>query len=282
MTNPETGALAGRVAIVTGASRGIGRGCANALAAAGATVYLTGRSVTEDDNPLPGTVSGTAAEINDAGGHAIGVVCDHRDDAAVAALFARVADESGRLDILVNNAFIVCEELTSRQPFWEVPISNWDDMIDVGTRSAYVASVLAARDFMVPAGGGLIANISSSGAQEYAWHVAYGVGKCALDRLTADTAHELEPHGVSVMSLWPGFVKTERIELAEAAGILPESLDVSIAESREFTGRAVAAVAADPEASQWSGTAVASRTLADHYGFTDIDGNLPAGPLHNR
>jgi len=282
MTNPETGALAGRVAIVTGASRGIGRGCANALAAAGATVYLTGRSVTEDDNPLPGTVSGTAAEINDAGGHAIGVVCDHRDDEAVAALFARVGDETGRLDILVNNAFIVCEELTSRLPFWEVPISNWDDMIDVGTRSAYVASVLAARDFMVPAGAGLIANISSSGAQEYAWHVAYGVGKCALDRLTADTAHELEPHGVSVMSLWPGFVKTERIELAEAAGILPESLDVSIAESREFTGRAVAAVAADPEARQWSGTAVASRTLADHYGFTDIDGTLPAGPLHNR
>ena len=231
---------------------------------------------------MPGTVGSTAAEIVAAGGRATGIVCDHRDDAAVEALFARVADEAGRLDILVNNAFIVCDELTSGLPFWEVPISNWDDMIDVGTRSAYVASVFAARDFMVPAGSGLIANISSSGAQEYAWHVAYGVGKCALDRLTADTAHELGPHGVDVVSLWPGFVRTERIDLAVAAGALPPSLDVSVAESREFTGRAVAALAADPEAGRWSGQAVASRKLADHYGFTDIDGTLPAGPLHDR
>ena len=274
--------LEGKVAVVTGGSRGIGRGCANVLATAGATVYLTGRSATEDDHPLPGTVGATAAEINEAGGTAHGVVCDHRDDTAVAALFDRVEEEAGRLDILVNNAFIVCDELTSGKPFWEVPISNWDDMIDVGTRSAYVASVHAAKRFMVPARSGLIANISSSGAQEYAWHVAYGVGKCALDRITADTARELESHGVNVVSFWPGFVKTERIDLAEAAGLLPDSLDVSIAESREFTGRAVAAVAADDEAGQWSGKAVASRTLADHYGFTDVDGSLPAGPLHNR
>ena len=275
-------ALEGKVALVTGASRGIGRGCANALAAAGATVYLTGRSATEDDHPLPGTVGATAAEINEAGGHAVGVVCDHRDDDAVEAVFDRIAEETGRLDVLVNNAFIVCDELTSRRPFWDLPISNWDDMIDVGTRSAYVASVHAARRFMVPAESGLIANISSSGAQEYAWHVAYGVGKCALDRITADTATELEPHGVAVVSLWPGFVRTERIDLAEAAGLLPEGLDVSAAESREFTGRAIAAIAADVQASRWSGQAIASRTLADHYGFTDVDGTLPAGPLHDR
>ena len=274
--------LDGKIALVTGGSRGIGRGCANALAAAGATVYVTGRSVTEEDHPLPGTVAATAAEIASAGGRAHAIVCDHRDDAAVADVFARIGDEYGQLDILVNNAFIVCDELTSRKPFWEVPLSNWDDMIDVGTRSAYVASVHAAKKFMVPAGSGLIANISSSGAVEYAWHVAYGVGKCALDRITADTAHELAPHGVNVVSLWPGFVKTERIELAEAAGMLPDSLDVLIAESREFTGRAVAAVAADLGAGRWSGQAVASRTLADHYGFTDIDGSLPAGPLHDR
>ena len=135
--------LDGKVAIVTGASRGIGRGCANVLAEAGATVYLTGRSVTEDDHPLPGTVGATAAEIVAAGGRAVGVVCDHRDDAAVEALFDQVQEEAGRLDVLVNNAFIVCDELTSGKPFWEVPISNWDDMIDVGTRSAYVASVHA-------------------------------------------------------------------------------------------------------------------------------------------
>ncbi len=276
------GALKGKVAIVTGASRGIGKGCALELAAAGATVYVTGRSATEDDHPLPGTVAGTAAEIVGSGGSAVAVVCDHRDDEAVERVFDRVADAHGRLDIVVNNAFIVSDELTSGRPFWEVPISNWDDMIDVGTRSAYVASVFAAGRFMVPAGGGLIANISSSGAREYAWHVAYGVGKCALDRLTTDTAHELEPHGVHVVSLWPGFVRTERIDLAEAAGLLPDSLDVSVAESSRFTGRAVAAIAADPDAGRWSGQAVASRTLADHYGFTDVDGTLPAGPLHNR
>jgi len=276
------GTLDGKVAIVTGASRGIGRGCALELAEAGATVYVTGRSETEDDHPLPGTVAATAAEVARLGGTGIAVVCDHRDDGAVEHLFDQVAEEQGRLDILVNNAFIVSDELTSGRPFWDVPISNWDDMIDVGTRSAYVASVFAAKHFMVPAATGLIANISSSGAREYAWHVAYGVGKCALDRVTADTAHELEPHGVHVVSFWPGFVKTERIDIAEAAGALPPSLDVSVAESKRFTGRAVAAVAADPDAGRWSGQAVASRTLADHYGFTDIDGTLPAGPLHHR
>jgi len=273
--------LTGQVAIVTGASRGIGKGCALELAAAGATVYLTGRSRREDDHPLPGTVTATADEIERLGGEAVAVALDHRDDAAVEALFAQVVAEQGRLDVLVNNAFIVCDELTSRRPFWQVPLSNWDDMIDVGTRSAYVASVFAAR-IMTTAGRGLIANISSSGAQEYAWHVAYGVGKCALDRITRDTAHELAPHGVSVVSLWPGFVRTERIDVALEHGALPASLDVTRAESPRFTGRAVARLAADPDRQRYSGQAVASRDLADEYGFTDVDGLLPDGPLHDR
>ncbi len=273
--------LTGRVAIVTGASRGIGKGCALELAAAGATVYLTGRSRREGDHPLPGTVTATADEIERLGGEAVAVALDHRDDAAVEALFAQVVAEQGRLDVLVNNAFIVCDELTSRRPFWQVPLSNWDDMIDVGTRSAYVASVFAAQ-IMTTAGRGLIANISSSGAQEYAWHVAYGVGKCALDRITRDTAHELAPHGVSVVSLWPGFVRTERIDVALEHGALPASLDVTRAESPRFTGRAVARLAADPDRQRYSGQAVASRDLADEYGFTDVDGLLPDGPLHDR
>lgn len=273
--------LSGAVAIVTGASRGIGRGCAIELAAAGATVYLTGRTVTEGTHPLPGTITATANAITAAGGTAVAVAVDHRDDDAVAALFARVAADHDRLDVVVNNAFLVVPELTSRRPFWDVPLSNWDDMIDIGTRSAYVASVFAARA-MVPQGRGLIVNISSSGATEYAWHVAYGVGKCALDRLTADTAHELAPHGVSVVSVWPGFVRTERIDVAEAAGLVPATLDLGSAESKQFTGRAVTALAADPDVARWSGQAVASRDLADHYGFTDIDGSLPAGPLHDR
>ena len=273
------GALDGRVAIVTGASRGIGKGCALELGAAGATVYLTGRTLTEGAAPLPGTIGATADEISAAGGTAIAVACDHRDDAQVEALFARVASEQGRLDVLVNNAFLIPRELTSGKPFWEVPISNWDDMIGVGTRSAYVASRFAAQQMTQHERGGLIANISSSGAAEYAWHVAYGVGKAALDRLTADTAVELRPHRVAVVSLWPGLVLTERTEsVRNTIG----GLDFDGAESQRFTGRAVTALAGDPDVLRRSGRAFSSRELADDYGFTDVDGSLPKGPLHER
>jgi NAD(P)-dependent dehydrogenase (short-subunit alcohol dehydrogenase family) len=273
-----SGALAGKVAVVTGASRGIGKGCALELGAAGALVYLTGRSLREGDAALPGTVGATAAEIETAGGQAVAVACDHRDDARVAALFERVRSEQGRLDVLVNNAFLIPKELTSGQPFWELPLSNWDDMIGVGTRSAYAASRLAAQ-IMVEQGYGLIVNISSSGAREYAWHVAYGVGKAALDRFTADAAHELADRGVSVISLWPGLVLTERIERARTA--LPEAA-LAGAESQRFTGRAVVALAADPEVGKKSGRAFASRDLADEYGFLDVDGTLPRGPMQHR
>jgi dehydrogenase/reductase SDR family member 1 len=272
------GALAGRVAIVTGASRGIGKGCALELAAAGAVVYLTGRSVNEGDAPLPGTVGATAAEIAAEGGQATAVACDHRDDAAVEALFARVDREHGRLDVLVNNAFLIPPELMAGKRFFELPISNWDDMIDVGTRSAYVASAFAARR-MAERRSGLIANISSSGAAKYAWHVAYGVGKAALDRLTADTAYELRDFGVAVVSLWPGFVLTERV--AKYRSQLSELSHVR-AESQRFTGRAVAALAADPDVLRLSGRALASRAVAERYGFTDLDGSLPDGPLEHR
>jgi dehydrogenase/reductase SDR family protein 1 len=272
------GVLAGKVAVVTGASRGIGKGCALELGAAGATVYVTGRTVAEGGAALPGSVGATAAAVDEAGGRGIAVPCDHRDDAQVEALFRRVEAEQGHVDVLVNNAFLIPKELTSGRPFWELPLSNWDDMIDVGTRSAYVASVFAAR-LMVPRRAGLIVNVSSSGAQEYAWHVVYGVGKCALDRITADTGRELREHGVAVVSLWPGLVMTERTSQAQAS--LP-GLDFSGAESQRFTGRAVVALASDPEAMRWSGRAVASRDLADVYGFTDVDGRLPKGPLHQR
>lgn len=274
--------LAGKVALVTGASRGIGKGCAIELAAAGAAVYVTGRTTGAGQHPLPGTVGATAEEITAAGGTAIAAACDHRDDDAVRAVFGQIAADHGRLDVLVNNAFIVTDELTSGLPFWEVPISNWDDMIDVGTRSAYVASVLAT-PVMIGQGDGLIANISSSGAAEYAWHVAYGVGKCALDRMTSDCARELRDTGVSMVSVWPGFVRTERIDMAVDAGVeLPPSLDLSAAESSRFTGRAVTALAIDSDRSRYTGQAVTSRDMADSYEFTDVDGSLPAGPLHDR
>jgi len=273
--------LNGKVAIVTGASRGIGKGIALELGAAGATVYVTARSVSDGDHPLPGTVGATAREVDAMGGTGVAVALDHRDDTAVESLFDRVLAEHGQLDVLVNNAFIVTDQLVSGLPFWEASLTNWDDMIDVGTRSAYVASVFAARA-MVPAKRGLIVNVSSSGAEEYAWQVAYGVGKCALDRITADTAHELAPHGVSVVSVWPGFVRTERIDMAADAGLLSASLDLETCESPRFMGRAVVALATDDDVARWSGRAVAARDLADEYDFTDVDGRLPAGPLRHR
>jgi NAD(P)-dependent dehydrogenase (short-subunit alcohol dehydrogenase family) len=269
------GSLDGRIAIVTGASRGIGKGCALELGAHGATVYVTGRTVDRSGSALFGTVGETAAEIGELGGKGIAVPCDHRDDAQVEALFARVRAEQGRLDVLVNNAFIIPPSLTAGRKFWENPLSDWDDMVDVGTRSAYVASWHAAR-LMLPQGRGLIVNVSSSGAAEYAWHVAYGVGKAALDRLTSDSAHELRRHGIAVVSLWPGLVITERLR---SLPDLESRLDTSHAETPRFTGRAAAALAADPDVLRWSGRALACRDLADSYGFTDVDGRLPAGPL---
>jgi NAD(P)-dependent dehydrogenase (short-subunit alcohol dehydrogenase family) len=265
-------ALDGRVAVVTGASRGI------ELGAAGATVYLTGRTTKATQSRLPGSIDDTARDVDAIGGRGVPVACDHRDDEAVEALFEQVRAESGRLDVLVNNAFLIPRELTSGRPFWQTPLSNWDDMIDVGTRSAYAASRHAAA-IMVAQGSGLIVNISSSGAGEYAWHVAYGVGKCALDRFTADAAHELRPHGVAVVSLWPGLVLTERNQRAKES--VP-GLDFSGAESLRFTGRAVVALATDDAVLERSGGAFASRDLADAYGFTDVDGSLPDGPLHHR
>jgi NAD(P)-dependent dehydrogenase (short-subunit alcohol dehydrogenase family) len=271
-------ALEGRVAIVTGASRGIGRGCAVGLGARGATVYCTARRTSGASPPEPGSVEAVAAEVDAVGGRGVAIACDHRDDDAVEALFARVEREAGRLDVLVNNAFIIPDELTSGKPFWEVPLSNWDDMVDVGTRSAYAASRLAAPR-MIEQGAGLIANISSSGATEYAWHVAYGVGKAALDRLTADTAHELRRHGVAVVSLWPGLVLTERNEANRGR---VKGLDFSGAESLYFTGRAVASLATDERVLERSGKAWTSRALADEFGFKDVDDRLPEGPMHRR
>ncbi len=265
---PRKRALEGQVAIVTGASRGVGKGVPIALGEAGATVYVTGRTV--KPGRLPGTIDETAAEVTRRGGRGVACVCDHAKDADVGALFARVLAERGRVDVLVNNAFAIPDgRLTA--PFWELPLSHWDTMHGVGLRSHYVAAVLAA-PCMLAARRGLIVNVSSFGAKVYAVNVAYGVGKAGVDRMTRDMARELEPHGVAVVSLWPGVVRTERLAME------PErfGFDATVSESPVLTGRAVVALASDPARMEQSGKALVVAELAREYGFSDIDGAQPA------
>ena len=269
--------LSDSVAIVTGASRGVGKGIAIELGRAGATVYVTGRTITPGAGPnvfgetLPGTINATAEEVTRAGGTGVPVQLDHHDDEAVESLFNRVAAEHGRLDLLVNNAFIVPPELLSGLPFWEMPLSLYDDMTDIGVRSTYVASVYAAR-IMVPARRGLIVNTSSPGGGNYSMTPAYGVGKVAVDRMAFDMAHELRPHGVSVVSLWLGLISTERTLVAVRN---VSQFDINTTESPAFLGKGVVGLATDPDIASLSGQVLYTAELAPRYHFAEEDGHLP-------
>jgi NAD(P)-dependent dehydrogenase (short-subunit alcohol dehydrogenase family) len=261
-----------RVAVVTGASRGAGKGIALALGETGATVYVTGRTRHEGDAPLPGTVFATAEEIDRRGGTGVPVVCDHADDAQVAALFDRIGAEHGRLDVLVNNAAVVPEELAAKGPFWEKPLAL-QDMFDVGLRSSYVSSYYAAplltRD---PDGGGLVVNTSSFGGGCYMHGPAYGAVKAGVDKMAHDMAVDLAPFNVAAVSIWMGLLRTERTEAALARyGAL-----AAMAESPEFTGRVIAALARHPDRMRWTGQVVVGAELGEALGVVDVDGTAPA------
>jgi NAD(P)-dependent dehydrogenase (short-subunit alcohol dehydrogenase family) len=279
-------ALDGKVAVVTGASRGIGKGIALELGAAGATVYLTGRTV--DAGGLPGTIGETAAQVTELGGTGIAIACDHHDDAQVAAVFDRIGADHGRLDVLVNNVYSAPDLAPwLGKPFWELPVEAWDEVIDIGVRSHYVAARFGAALLLGVADAGepaLIVNVSSSGAVQYAHNVVYGVGKAALDKMTADMAHELAPRGVAVVSVWPGLVRTEIVNLGaritddgrSVLGLPGEGeFDLALAESPRFVGRGVVALATDPDVMARTGTAIETGALAEAYGFTDVDGSTP-------
>jgi NAD(P)-dependent dehydrogenase (short-subunit alcohol dehydrogenase family) len=265
--------IAGKVAIVTGASRGIGRGIALALAHEGATVYVTGRTVRTGSHPLPGTVGETAAEVTRRGGKGIAVQVDHADDTQVAALFEQVRREQERLDILVNNAIAIPAELTQPGAFWEKPLANWE-MIDVGLRSNFVAAWHAAQ-IMVPQKSGLIVALSGYVGVTYTYNVIFGTCKTATDRMARDMAIELKPHNVASLSLWQGFTYTERAQenLKTVAGMASQ-LNSAVGSSVEFPGRVIAALANDPNLMKRSGGTFISAELAQEYGITDIDGRV--------
>jgi NAD(P)-dependent dehydrogenase (short-subunit alcohol dehydrogenase family) len=263
------------VAVVTGASRGAGRGIALALGASGATVVVTGRSGKPGDHELGGTVGETADEVTRRGGRGIPIVCDHADDRQVAALFAQVQDICGGLDILVNNAFSVPDHLIGPEPFWEKPLDLLS-MIDVGLRSTYVSTWYAAPLLVTGASRQrLVVNTSGFGAVCYLHGPAYGAVKAGVDKLTHDMAVDFRPHQVTVVSIWMGLLRTERTlrHMAQQPGQFEYSQRIT--ESPEFTGRVITALDRQPAKLDFTGGIFIGAELGEQLGVRDIDDTQP-------
>jgi NAD(P)-dependent dehydrogenase (short-subunit alcohol dehydrogenase family) len=257
--------LRDQVALVTGASRGGGKGIAVVLGEEGATVYVTGRSVRGGPTTLgrPGTIDDTADEVAARGGRGIPVRCDHTVDADVDALFDRIRREHGRLDLLVNNAWSGYELSPDPSlPFWEIEWRHWDLMFAGGLRAAASAARQAA-PLMLERGRGLIVNVTWVLDRPHG-HAFYEVVKNATNKLTEQMADDLRPHGIACVAVSPGFMRLERMQLA------PET--AAKTESPELVGRAVAALAADRDVLGRSGGVFTTPELARDYGFTDVDG----------
>lgn len=272
--------MASKVALVTGASRGAGRGIARGFGELGYTVYVTGRTVAPGDakgwdgTVLPGTFAETAAEVTAAGGKGIAVMCDHADDAQVAALFARIAEEQGRLDVLVNNATYIHHQLIEKMSFWEKELDAVK-ILDVGLRSAYVASWHAAR-MMVPQGSGVIAFGSSFGGSCYMHGPAYGAQKAGVDKFAHDMEHDLRGTGVITVSIWMGPLVTERSLIAQKTN--PEQYEgfIDAAENPEFTAHIIDAIAVAPHRDELSGQTLIGAEIAKELGVTDRGKERPS------
>ena len=258
------------IAVVTGGSRGAGKGIALALGAAGAIVYVTGRSVAGSDTPFGGSVSETARQVSQAGGTGIAVAVDHADDAAVAALFERVRGEHGRLDLLVNNAANVAASTTASGGFWEKPIDA-ADLITVGLRSHFVSAWHAA-PLLIQGGRGLIVSTGHYGAVSYHHGPAYGAQKAGADKMMADMAKELRTHGVAAVSIWMNGLDTERAR-AWLASLPPDRRPTLKRESPQFIGQVIDALWRSDLRMNLSGRALIGAELAAVLGVTDIDGS---------
>lgn len=284
--------LAGRIAVVTGASRGGGRGIAVELGAAGATVYVTGRSTREAPatsyggllaraglSELPGSIDQTAEEVTRAGGRGVPVRCDHTDEAQVRELFARVVREQERLDLLVNNAWGAHETFTPKSlnaPFWEQSLDSWGSMFDRGVRNHLISS-RAAAPLLIKQKRGLIVTTTFWDHDRYLkGNLFYDLAKSAMNRLAFAVAEELRPHGVASVAVSPGWMRTEFVLMGHQTDEAHwrERPALSRTESPRYVGRAVAALAADPKVMDHSGRVLLVGELAQRYGFTDVDGRV--------
>ncbi len=263
------------IAIVTGASRGAGRGIARALGAHGCIVYVTGRSEREGTAEMPGTIHATAAEVTAAGGKGIAVRCDHANDTDVEALIARVIAEQGRIDILVNNACAVSDALSSPGQFWEKP-RHIGNMIDVGIRSGFVASWFAA-PHMVKQDRGLIVFTSSPGSMHYCFGPAYGAHKAGVDKMAFDMGIDFADARASVacVSIWMGALTTER--LTGMMDAMPERfahLEGTL-ETPDYTGHVAWAIYNDPDFMRFNGRTIIGAEEGQRFGITDRGGKFP-------
>ncbi|MFP6808263.1 MAG: SDR family NAD(P)-dependent oxidoreductase [Pseudomonadales bacterium] len=260
--------LKGKVCVVTGATRGIGRGTAIALAEQGAIIYVSGRTTGSVDEL---TIEGTVAAINAAGGEGHGMRVDHANDSEIADFFEHIGKEQGKIDILVNNVYKIPSPPAWGGGFWDHPIQIWDDQVGIGLRAHYVASWHAATLLFAAGAGSLIVNVSSPGGQSYHFSSSYGAGKAGLDRLTADMAIELKDKEIAAITLYPGSVATEFI--------LASGRDPSGAQTTLGVGRTVAALAQAPDLMSRSGSIQWVEDLSKEFDVRDENGNLaPAYP----
>jgi len=260
------GSLQGKIAVVTGASRGIGKGVAIALGEQGCTVYVTGRTTGDGER----TIDTTARLVTEAGGEGRAIQCDHGDDAQIEALFKRIGEEVDRIDILVNNVYKIPNPPAWGGGYWDHPIQVWDDQVGIGLRAHYVASWHAAK-LMFNSEGAAMMNVSSPGGQEYHFSSSYGAGKAGLDRLTADMAIELAPKNIPAVVIYPGSVATEFIQDAAKE----REMDLSQAQTPLLVGRAVASLLATEDLMDRTGSIQWVENLIDEFDLYDEHGSRP-------